>query len=72
VPADSARPRGSCVLLPPTDASRIRDVIERGERLPEKSAPFWPDPRTGLVLRPLDLDAVTFHLSRPPRPARAS
>jgi hypothetical protein len=44
-------------LLPPTNASRIRDVIDRGERLPQKSTFFWPKPRTGLVLRPLELDA---------------
>ena len=43
-------------LLPPTSAARIRDVIDRGERLPQKSTFFWPKPRTGLVLRPLDLD----------------
>ena len=45
-------------FLPPTDAARIRDVIDRGERLPRKSTFFWPKPRTGLVLRPLDLDAT--------------
>ena len=45
-------------FLPPTDAARIRDVIDRGERLPRKSTFFWPKPRTGLVLRPLDLDAA--------------
>ena len=45
-------------FLPPTDATRIRDVIDRGERLPRKSTFFWPKPRTGLVLRPLDLDAT--------------
>ena len=44
-------------FLPPTDAARIRDVIDRGERLPRKSTFFWPKPRTGLVIRPLDLDA---------------
>ena len=44
-------------FLPPTDAARIRDVIDRGER-PRKSTFFWPKPRTGLVLRPLDLDAT--------------
>ena len=43
-------------FLPPTDATRIRDVIDRGERLPRKSTFFWPKPRTGLVIRPLDLD----------------
>ena len=37
-------------FLPPTDAARIRDVIDRGERLPRKSTFFWPKPRTGLVL----------------------
>jgi hypothetical protein len=42
----------------PTDAARIRDVIDRGERLPRKSTFFWPKRRTGLVLRPLDLDAT--------------
>jgi uncharacterized protein (DUF1015 family) len=45
-------------FLPPTDAARIREVIDRGERLPRKSTFFWPKPRTGLVLRPLDLDAT--------------
>ncbi len=45
-------------FLPPTDAARIRDVIDRGERLPRKSTFFWPKPRTGLVIRPLDLDAT--------------
>ena len=45
-------------FLPPTDAARIRDVIDRGERLPRKSTFFWPKPRTGLVFRPLDLDAT--------------
>ena len=45
-------------FLPPTDAARIRDVIDRGERLPRKSTFFWPKPRTGLVLRPLALDAT--------------
>ena len=45
-------------FLPPTDAARIRDVIDRGERLPRKSTFFWPKPRTGLVIRPLYLDAT--------------
>ena len=60
VDAEEAVRTGEAVaayLLPPTDASRIRDVIDRGERLPQKSTFFWPKPRTGLVLRPLDLDA---------------
>src|SRR4029077_13794102 len=33
-------------LLPPTTPDRIRKVVERGERLPEKSTYFWPKPRT--------------------------
>ena len=59
VDAEEAVRTGEAVaayILPPTDASRIRDVIDRGERLPQKSTFFWPKPRTGLVLRPLDLD----------------
>lgn len=44
-------------ILPPTDAPTIWSVIDRGERLPQKSTFFWPKPRTGLVLRPFDLDA---------------
>lgn len=43
-------------LLPPTSSGRIREVIEAGERMPEKSTFFWPKPRTGMVLRPLDSD----------------
>jgi uncharacterized protein (DUF1015 family) len=41
-------------FLPPTKVERIRPIVERGERLPEKSTFFWPKPRTGMVLRPLD------------------
>lgn len=40
-------------ILPPTNALRIRDVVARGERLPQKSTYFYPKPRTGLVIRPL-------------------
>lgn len=43
-------------FLPSTEAGRIREVVDRGGRLPQKSTFFWPKPRTGLVLRPLDLD----------------
>jgi uncharacterized protein (DUF1015 family) len=58
VAAEEAVRSGEAVasyFLPPTDASTIRSFIERGERLPEKSTFFWPKPRTGFVLRPLDL-----------------
>jgi hypothetical protein len=41
-------------LLPPTTPDRIREVVERGERLPQKSTFFWPKPRTGMVMMPLD------------------
>jgi uncharacterized protein (DUF1015 family) len=42
-------------FLPATDARTIRRLVERGERLPEKSTFFWPKPRTGLLLRTLDM-----------------
>jgi len=38
-------------FLPPTSARLIRSVIDRGERMPQKSTFFWPKPRTGLVMR---------------------
>lgn len=41
-------------FLPPTDATRIRAVIDRGGPLPPKSTFFWPKPRSGLLIRPLD------------------
>jgi uncharacterized protein (DUF1015 family) len=41
-------------LLPPTMPERIRAVIARGDRLPQKSTFFWPKPRTGMVFRPLE------------------
>jgi uncharacterized protein (DUF1015 family) len=40
-------------LLPPTTAARIREVVERGERLPRKSTFFWPKPQTGMVMMPV-------------------
>jgi uncharacterized protein (DUF1015 family) len=43
-------------LLPATTPRRIRAVVERGERLPQKSTYFWPKPRTGMVMMPLDRD----------------
>ena len=55
--AVAAVERGEAVasyLLPPTTPDRIRKVVERGERLPQKSTYFWPKPRTGVVLMPLD------------------
>lgn len=55
--AEAAVRSGNAVgayLLPPTTAERIRAVVDAGERLPPKSTFFWPKPRTGMVIRPLD------------------
>jgi uncharacterized protein (DUF1015 family) len=41
-------------LLPATNALRIRDIVARGGRLPQKSTFFHPKPRTGMVVRPFD------------------
>jgi uncharacterized protein (DUF1015 family) len=41
-------------LLPPTTPRRIREVVDAGGRMPQKSTYFWPKPRTGAVLRPLE------------------
>lgn len=56
---DAVRAGGAVAayLLPPTTSERIRRAIQGGERLPPKSTYFWPKPRTGMVLMPLDLDA---------------
>lgn len=45
-------------ILPPTTTARIRAVVDRGERLPQKSTFFWPKPRSGMVIRVLDADAA--------------
>lgn len=55
VAAEEAVRRGEAVaayFLPATDAATIRSVLDRGERLPQKSTFFWPKPRTGMVIRP--------------------
>ncbi|MGZ4149271.1 MAG: DUF1015 family protein [Actinomycetota bacterium] len=53
---DAVRAGGASAayFLPSTVPARIRAVIEAGQRLPRKSTFFWPKPRTGLVLMPLD------------------
>ncbi len=54
--AEAAVLRGeapAAFFLPSTKVDRIRSVIERGERLPQKSTYFWPKPRTGMVIRPI-------------------
>jgi uncharacterized protein (DUF1015 family) len=42
------------LFLPPARVEHVRAVVERGGQLPEKSTYFWPKPRTGMVIRPLD------------------
>jgi len=57
VAAEDAVNHGEAVaayLLPATSTVRIRSVIDRGERLPQKSTFFWPKPRSGMVIRPFD------------------
>ena len=41
-------------FLPPTRVERIRGMIDRHRRLPQKSTYFWPKPRTGFVIRPFE------------------
>lgn len=41
------------LFLPPARVAAVRSVIERGDRLPQKSTYFWPKARTGLVVRAL-------------------
>jgi uncharacterized protein (DUF1015 family) len=55
--ADASVRDGSAVaawFLPATKPDRIRKVVQRGERLPQKSTYFWPKPRTGMVMMPLE------------------
>lgn len=42
------------VLLRPATVAQIRKVAETHTRMPAKTTFFWPKPRTGMVLRPLD------------------
>jgi uncharacterized protein (DUF1015 family) len=69
--ADATVRRGDAVaayLLPPTTPDRIRGAVEHGERLPQKSTYFWPKPRTGMVMMPLERDREPVS----GRPGRAS
>ncbi len=54
-------------LLPATTVGRIRDVVDAGRRLPEKSTYFWPKPRTGMVFR-LAFTPAESPASSPPSP----
>ncbi|MGH2686203.1 MAG: DUF1015 family protein, partial [Actinomycetota bacterium] len=42
------------LFLPPARVEHVRAVVASGGRLPQKSTYFWPKPRTGMVLRPLE------------------
>jgi uncharacterized protein (DUF1015 family) len=42
------------LFLPPARVEHVRAVVASGGRLPQKSTYFWPKPRTGMVIRPLD------------------
>jgi len=42
-------------LLRPTQLSQIRQVVENGELMPQKSTDFFPKLKSGLVLNPLDV-----------------
>ena len=47
-----ARTADLALILPPARVAHVRAVVDRGERLPQKSTYFWPKPRTGMVIRP--------------------
>jgi uncharacterized protein (DUF1015 family) len=49
-----ARTADLALVLPPARVAHVHTVVEQGRRLPQKSTYFWPKPRTGLVIRPLD------------------
>jgi uncharacterized protein (DUF1015 family) len=44
----------AALFLPPARVEHVREVVATGGRLPQKSTYFWPKPRTGMVIRPLD------------------
>jgi uncharacterized protein (DUF1015 family) len=44
----------AALFLPPARVANVRAVVAGGGRLPQKSTYFWPKPRTGMVIRPLD------------------
>jgi uncharacterized protein (DUF1015 family) len=73
--ADAAVRDGTAVaawLLPATTPARIQAVVEGGERLPQKSTFFWPKPRTGMVMMPLDAAPAGISPAAPTHRGRAS
>jgi len=41
-------------LLRPTLLPQIREIVEKGEVMPQKSTDFFPKLKSGLVMNPLD------------------
>jgi uncharacterized protein (DUF1015 family) len=52
--AVESRQADAAFILPPTRVDRVWEVVRSGRKLPPKSTYFWPKPRTGMVIRPLD------------------
>ena len=52
--AVASRRAVAAYFLPPTRVDRVWAVVRRRRRLPQKSTYFWPKPRTGMVIRPMD------------------
>jgi len=46
--------RAMAGLLRGVRPPELISAVNSGERMPPKSTYFWPKPRTGMVLRPLD------------------
>jgi uncharacterized protein (DUF1015 family) len=42
------------LFLPPARVDYVREAAARGGTLPQKSTFFWPKPRTGMVIRPMN------------------
>jgi uncharacterized protein (DUF1015 family) len=51
----SSKQATAAYLLPGTRVDRVWEVVNGGNKLPQKSTYFWPKPRTGLVIRPFSL-----------------
>ncbi len=39
-----------CFILNPTRIAQIKDIVEAGEKMPQKSTYFYPKPTTGMVI----------------------
>lgn len=55
VAEEVAKGRAACgFLIPPVDVQRVWDLAAGGGKMPEKSTYFFPKPRDGIVIRPLE------------------